>query len=326
MSTIDHTLVRYYIIMPNNNIFKPFYLLLFGFFFAAIVYSEPNSCSRGKQIMWFYPSEKLDVRTAPGFSSQVLNDLKISMEQIGYCLIPYIKTDTIPDSAQVNENPVLYLFLTETRPNRAPASEVKEPELVVVITTLKDANKGSVQLSSLRPLMSISFGAEDIENIRVIFEKKIIENLRTQFICNLTITSDPAGVTVTSLNGLSDVTPLEWVVPVGKLNIQCKRDNYMPYKKDISLNRPGTYNYFLQLKKKQFYNSKFFLPALGMWLAAGVSYGLERYYYYEKYEKLTDPNDEHSFETFFNTAKTCETVATTCLSLCVSMICLSFWF
>jgi len=304
---------------------KPFYLFL-ALILTLSAFSEPIQCPRGKQIMWFYPNEKLDARTTMGFSAQVFNDLSSSMEQIGYCLTPYDKTDTFQGSPLLQENQVMYLFLTETRFNRAPASELKEPELVVVIATLKDLNKGSVLLESLRPLMSISFSSADIENIRVIFEKKIVENLRTQFICNLTITSDPPGVTVTSLNGLIDVTPLEWVVPVGKLQVSCKRENYMPYKKDIALDRPGMYNYFLQLKKKQFYNSKFFLPALGMGLAAGVSYGFETYYYYGKYEKLTDPNDEHSFETFFNTAKTCETVAATCLSACVSLLCLSFWF
>jgi hypothetical protein len=202
----------------------------------------------------------------------------------------------------------------------------QEQELIAVIATLKDVNKENADLASLRPLLSLAFSFEDLESIRVIFEKKIVENLRTQYICNLIITSEPVGVQVTSSTGLSDKTPLEWVAPVGKLQIQCTMEGYLPYKKNIPLDRPGMYDYFLQLKKKQISTSKFFMPAIGMGIAAGIGYGFEAYFYYGKYEKLRKGDDPHSFEMFFNNAKTCETLTFACLSIAASLLCLSIWF
>jgi hypothetical protein len=303
-------------------------LQCFWLIIAATVSVFPQSvkCPRGKQTLWFYPHEKLDARAGAGFSSQLFKELSPSLADIGYCLTPFDKTDTLVRSPLAQENLLMHVFLTETRNNRAPAAEIREPELMVVITALKTVNKGTIELTSLRPLLSLTFSPGDIENIRVIFEKKIVENLRTQYICNLAIASEPVGVRVTSSNGLSDVTPLEWVVPMGKLQIQCTRESFMPYKKNISLDRPGTYNYFLQLEKKQLFNSKFFIPALGMGVAAGICYGFEAYFYYGKYEKLDKNNDPREYEMFFNNAKTCETLTFTCLSVCASLLCLSIWF
>jgi hypothetical protein len=314
--------------MPISTSLKPLYLALFIILAAGLPAFSLPDCPRGKQLLLYYPHEKLDARIAAGFSLKLFNELVAPLADIGYCLRPLAKNDSVMSTPSFQETPVMYVVMTETRFNRAPASEIREPELIVVIAQVKDIHRGALDVNSFRPLLSLAYSAEDMENLRVIFEKKIVENLRTQYICNLTVTSEPSGVKVTSVSGLSDVTPLEWVVPVGSVRIRCVSKGFLPYTKSISLDRPGMYNYFLQMKKRQFYHSKFFLPALGLGVAAGICYYFDSYYYGKynglgNYDRIHDPQ---SFELWFNKAKTCETLSLTCLSLGASMLCLSIWF
>ncbi|HAJ80580.1 MAG TPA: hypothetical protein DCO75_12515 [Fibrobacteres bacterium] len=318
-------------IIKNMYIFKPaksLYLLLIVTISAISVFSDQDNCTHGKQILWYYPHEKLDLRTKAGFSAQLFDELRKSLESIGYCIRQYDINDTLTRSAAHQDNLLMHVFLTETQYNRAPISQSRESELVVVIVHLKEINSAYIDLASLRPLMSLTYSPEDIDNIRFIFGKKIVENLRTQYICNLAINSEPSGIKVESSGGLSDNTPLEWVVPMGKLQVQCNMPDYMPYKKDIILNHPGEYNYFFQMKKKQMFNSAFFWPGICLGLVSGMSYYFDAYYY-AKYQSLGNEdrlNSPDNFRKYYSYAKTGETMSVICIALCASALCLSIRF
>lgn len=292
--------------------------------------SEGNSgrCAAGKQILWYFAEPVVDEKTYAGFSNQVFTELSSPLAAFGYCLTKCDKKDTVPLSFLDREHLVMRVVCKSFPENPALIDGKGQTELIVHLMNAKDFKKGNFEFFPDRPLVSLSFAPGDIGSILIIFMKKIMENLRTQYICNLMISSDPPGVTVTSRSGLSDVSPFEWVVPVGKLDIQCKLKDYLIYKKDIVMDRPGVYNYFIQMKKRQLYHSKFFIPCVGFGIASAVCYGFDNYYYY-KYESYLEPDkvrDPGVFGRTFNTARTFERLSASFLALSCSFLGLSIWF
>jgi hypothetical protein len=289
----------------------------------------PGRCSAGKQILWYFAEPVIDEKTFNGFTHQVFAELSSPLSSLGYCLTMHSKKDTVPFSILYRDNMLMRIVCRPAAESQASGEGKNRTELLVHLVGVKAFERGDFETFPERPLVSLSFAPEDVGSILVLFVKKIIENLRMQYICNLLISSDPAGVTVTAPNGLSDVTPLEWVVPVGTLDIQCNLKEYMTYKKEITMNRPGVYNYFIQMKKRQFYHSKFFIPAVSCGIGSAVCYGIESYYYYGKYktygedERTRDPG---IFERTFNTAQTFERLAASFLVLGCSFVGLSIWF
>jgi hypothetical protein len=294
--------------------------------------SEANpgrACAAGKQILWYFAEPTVDEKTYNGFTHQVFAELSAPVAALGYCLTMYEKKGTVPFSVLYRENMVMRIVCRPAREGQASREGKNRSELLVHLVNIKAFEKGDFETFPDRPLVSLAFAPEDIGSILVLFVKKIIENLRMEYICNLMISSEPTGVTVTAPSGLSDVTPLEWVVPVGTLDIQCNLKDYIAYKKEIIMTRPGVYNYFIQMKKRQFYHSKFFIPAIGFGVASAVCYGIENYYYLGKYEtygpdeKQRDPG---IFERTFNTARTFERLAGSFLLVSCSFVGLSIWF
>ncbi len=305
-----------------------FYCILPLIIFFYCSESNAAKCAAGKQILWYYGEPNIDAMTAEGFSDQLFKDLSLPLSSLGYCLTKYEKKDSIPFSSLYRENMVMRVMCRELRENHVSEGEKNQIELIIDLVSVDEFDKGNFTVFPDRPLVSLACAREDFIGIRIIFEKKIIENLRTQYICNLMITSDPTGVTVVARNGLCDITPFEWVVPVGKLEIQCNLKNYMTYKKDIILERPGVYNYFLQMKRKQIYHSKFFLAGTGCGLASAICYYFDNFYY-NKYKNLDDKDldrDPGSFERIFTTAQSFERLSASFLALSCSLFALSIWF
>jgi hypothetical protein len=293
---------------------------------VVFVFADDN-CIRGSHVLWFYPDESLNSRTQANFSKTIFGDLESPLSTIGYCLKNLDTSDTSCVKEIGEDDKAMYVFVSSSR-NHIPVSGLSESELIVAIMNVNEIINGHIDQGTLRPLMSLSCSPADMENIRFIFVKKIIENMRTQYICNVAISSEPAGARVTSVNGLSDVTPLEWVVPVGKIKINCNIQNYMPYTKDIDMDKPGQYNFFLQLRKRQIYDSRFFIPAVVAAAAAGASYLFDNYYY-GKYEALNNSDrisESHKFGEYYNYAKTGETLSVVFVSICASLLCVSIWF
>jgi hypothetical protein len=288
---------------------------------------SPGQCAAGKQILWYYAEPTVDEKTFSGFSNQVFTELSSPLAALGYCLTRYDKNDTVPFSFLYRENLLMRVVGKSSRED-APQDGKSQTTLIVHLMNIKDFKKGNFELFPDRPLVSLSFAPEDIGSILIIFMKKIIENLRTQYICNLMISSDPSGVRVAARSGLSDVTPFEWVVPVGKLDIQCKLKDYLMYKKEITMDRPGVYNYFIQMKKRQLYHSKFFIPGVGCGAASAVCYGFD-YYFYNKYQSYKQPEadkDPGIFKRTFTTAQTFERLSASFFALSCSFFGLSIWF
>jgi hypothetical protein len=287
-----------------------------------------SRCGPGKQILWYYTEQNLDAKTHNGFSQQLFKELASPLSDFGYCLKLYDKNDTLATSLIYQENSVLRIECNDFKENHTKSDAEKKPELTAYLVPIKHFNISRADILPDRPLVSLSYSSEDIGSILIIFEKKIMENLRTQYICNLSITSEPPGIKVISLNGLSDVTPFEWVVPLGKLTIKSDQKHFLSFKKEIILTRPGVYNYFLQMQKRQIYHSKFFYPGVESGIVSGICYYLDNYFY-NKYMSL-DENDKiknpDNFRRTFNTAKTFEGLSVSFLILSCSLLSLSILF
>jgi hypothetical protein len=300
------------------------------FLFVLVLVSTDayaGKCAPGKQILWYYGDPNLDAKIQEGFSDHLFKDLSAPLSALGYCLTKYIPKNTSSMVSVKREN-LLLRVLCRDNDAHDPEQMKNQVELVAHLISVKDFDQGNFTPVADRPLASLGFSGEDFESVRIIFAKKIIENLRTGYICNLMITSDPPGVQVTASSGLSDATPLEWVVPVGKMDIQCNLKKYIPYNKEFMLDRPGVYNYFIQMKKRQFYHSKFFLAGSVCGVASAVCYALDNYYY-NRYKNL-DGNDANEdpgrFERLFTTAQRFERISLGFLAIGCSFITLSFWF
>jgi hypothetical protein len=314
--------------MPVIKAVKFLLCIFFLLSFFTVGESNPNSCAAGKQVLWYYPEPDIDDNTFSGFSNQLFTELSSPLADLGYCLKKYDKKDTTTHSQANPGNQLMRVACESLHNSRSLKDGKNQTDLFVHLTSITDLEKGGFNFIPIRPLVSFSFSPEDIGSILIIFSKKIIENLRTEFICNLMISSDPSGVAVSARDGLSDVTPFEWVVPVGKLFIQCKMKDYLTYKKEINMDRPGVYNYFIQLKKKQFYNSKFFIPSIACGLAAAACYGSESYFYsrYENFGKAEHDNNPGIFARTFSTAQAFERLGASFLGIGCFFFGLSIWF
>jgi hypothetical protein len=284
----------------------------------------PSQCASGKQVLWYYPHERLDAKTYVGFSRELFNDLTVQLAGIGYCLRYYSPGDSLASSPGGQDNLCIQIHLNDSMANRPFDFGNGEKTLVVELCKMSELTKPKMN----RLVLSLVYDSDDPVSLRSVFVKKIVENLRTQYICTVTITSEPAGVRVRTSNQLTDLTPLEWVVPVGSLHVQCSKIKYLTLDKDLSLPKPGSYSYFLQMKKKQFYNSKYFYPALSLFITSAVFYYFDGYYY-DRYNRLGEfelRNSPDSFRSSFQNARNFETASLASFAAGCCLLGLTFWF
>lgn len=305
-----------------------FFCLLWS---GSVVFSMASTSTQSvdaKQVLWYCPSEKLDAKTYGGFSRDLFGDLAQQLTDIGYCLRYYSAADSFASTPKGQNNLCLQIHINDSSVNHASDNN-EEKNLMADLCRLSEFTKAKTGPSLNRQLLSLIYNAGDSATMRSIFVKKIIENLRTQYICNVVITSDPLGVQVMAVQGgLADVTPLEWVVPVGSLHVQCSKKKYVTLEKDLMLPEPGAHTYFLQMKKRQFYNSKYFYPAIIMLATSVVSYYYKTYYYdrYNRLGELELRNDPDSFGSNFQKAKNFEGASVAALVVCGFFTGLTFWF
>jgi hypothetical protein len=306
----------------------------FLFFIFLIVPSgfRQNACGEqcppGKQLLWYYPDEKLDAKTYTNFSRLLFDDLTVPLAQIGYCLIPYSRLDTLVNSPRSQDALCISVHLDYRHSPQQSIRNDPGEELSVDIYKMIDIVKGGIDHSINRSLLSLPYASDDRTVLRSIFVKKIVENLRTQYICTVSISSDPRGARIKTANGLADITPLEWVVPVGALSIQGSLNKYLPLRKELTLAQPGSYNFYFQMQKRKFYRSKFIYPAIMMLLAAGICY-YEDVYYYNQYNKLGEMDFHYNpdnFGSLFHTAQNFERASIISLFAGGLFLGLSFWY
>jgi hypothetical protein len=167
------------------------------------------------------------------------------------------------------------------------------------------------------PLLTLPYRPEDLSTFTSVLVRKIIENLRIHYICHLRIQSVPEGVTIRSKSGLEGTTPLEWITPVGRLPITGELEGYEPIKKRIDLSAPGMHTYVLQMRKRQFYHSSFFIPTIVLGVSSAGCFVAERYFYnrYKRLGRADRDGNPDAFGRYFSTAKKLEYATTAGLIL-----------
>lgn len=307
----------------------PYFLLVFGLFFRPEQgFCAVPECPPGKQVLWYFPEEKFDEKTYKGFSQELFSELTGQLSAIGYWLVPFSPKDTVIQSSVYNECLLMHLYLRDANDDNAEENSAGEKEVFVALAKIREWNSSHGDRSMFRTLFSLRYSPKDFSTIQTIFVKKLIENLRTQYICTIAITTDPKGALVTAQNGLADHAPFEWVLPVGTLNIKCTMKKYLPLEKELVFPNPGQYSYFFQLRKRQFYHSGFIYPAVVAGVASGIALGY-KYYYYDRYSRLGNNerlNTPDVFAQTFRNVQICEEVSLGSILLSGTFLVLSFRF
>lgn len=305
--------------------------LLYILFASGLLFNAVNAnsavpeCPPGKQILWYFPEEKLDEKTRKGFTRGLFSELTGPLSAIGYCLAPFEPHDTsIANASTSGECLIMGLSLCDVIDDNGAG----EKDLFVALVKAREWNAAHGDPSVFRTLFSLRHSPNDLTTIQTIFIKKLVENLRTQYICTIAIATDPKGVQITARNGLSDPAPFEWVLPVGTLDIKCSMKKYLPLEKELVFSHPGQYSYFFQLRKRQFYHSGFVYPAVVSAIASGVALGA-KYYYYDRYSRLDSiamVNTPKAFAQTFRKVQICEGISLGSVFLSGVFLGLSFRF
>ncbi|MEO7958745.1 MAG: PEGA domain-containing protein [Fibrobacteria bacterium] len=280
-------------------------------------------CKTGSRILFFSPDPLLDVRTTAGFADSLMRQLQAPLAELGYCLEEAGHYRAILDTARFAENLIL-----QTQVNEDTADTEGSGTLLVAMLRVRELARGNLAEAVSHPLVSLHFEPGEMSSLPNILGKKISENLRSQYVADLLIRSHPTGAMVRTASGLDGATPVEWVMPLGVLQVSLEKKGWLPLKREIDLSAPGLHAYELQLSKRRFYNSKFIYPTLAAGVISVIAFGLENHYY-STYQALGAQDRTLRPETFGNTyqtAKTYEGVAYTALGLAWLNLALCFTF
>ena len=266
--------------------------------FFIINTATADTCKTGNRPIHFIFNENLKKCFPSDFSDGLLQELGSSLYEIGFCL-QTLDSSVSKDTTSRDE--LIMYMTTETQIN----SKLPEGEkLIICLLSIDEWKRGSTTTALTHPLISIPYQPGELTAFQAVLVKKIVENIRTQYVCHLRIQSNPSGILITSPIGLEGKTPLEWILPLGNLDIKSNADGYESFQKSIDLSEPGIHTYFLGLKKKQFYNSKILIPTVFFAVASAAFYGGERFYY-SKYLDLGKEdyyNNPGKFESTYNKA------------------------
>lgn len=255
--------------------------------------------------------------------SGLVASLRGPLEDIDYCIRPLESGALpLPDSQQTQS----FLMTISARPAGGDCDSGLCTEVVVALVRAREASVEAIQAARQRPLAVVPWLAHDPQTSRDVFSRKVVENLRASYLCHLSIESEPAAAEVSASSGLEGTTPVEWIVPVGPLTLEAAAEGYRGFSKELDLSRPGRHNVYLQLERRRFYHSRLMIPTVAFGVAAGVFYGLDRYYY-ERYRSLGEDdywNRPGAFGTTFERAKLMERLAGVCAGLAGVSLVLSF--
>jgi hypothetical protein len=285
--------------------------------------TEPSAhtpCKSGGQVLFYSPHPLLDSRTMAGFSDSLRKQLQAPLTDLGYCLEEVGDYRAVLDTARYAENLVLQTQASEESGGSGT--------ILVAMLRVRELARGKLAEAVSRPLVSLRFGPGEVSSLPNILGKKISENLRSQYVADLLIRSHPSGANVRTVAGLEGATPVEWVMPLGIVEVTLEKDGWIPLKREIDLSAPGLHAYDLQLSKRRFYHSKFIYPALAASAISMIAFGLENHYYSE-YLALGAQDRKTRPEIFgdtYHTAKTYEGVAYTALGMAWLNLALCFTF
>jgi hypothetical protein len=279
-----------------------------------------ENCKPDKKPLFVVFDTSLERVTSTDFPKEFYEELSKPLLDIGYCIQRL--EDSNPADSLLNGNPLLFLKLDASVRDG-------DPENVngYWLTVGKFQNEND-NLSNEFPLLSMAFDTTELMTLQSVLVKKIVENIRTQYVCHLRIQSSPDGVSIVTLQGLEGRTPLEWILPVGDISIEGKKDGYESIQKRVDLSSAGVHTIFLQMRKRQFFNSKFIYPAIVFGLSSVTCYSLDRYYH-KKYMSLgkdTYYNNPSEFEQTFNKAKRFETASIVSLACALTSLTITFFY
>jgi len=328
----------------NNSAFTVIYLLLIVVLFPLHFHEvSAAGCGTGKRPLFFAVDPRLERFIPREFSTELLTELNQPLQEIGYCITRY-NSSIINDSTLQNELIMMLSLNVDVTEKSAPrsADEPVDDEtyaflyhsidtvLQVIVSTISVGNWGALERRKAlsNPLLSLAYRPDEVSTFKSVLIKKIVENLRIQYICHLRIESIPNGVTIQSTNGLEGTTPLEWITPVGSLPIIAELDGYEPVSRKINLFSPGNHTYVLQMRRRQFYHSKLFNPTVVCAGSSAASF-LAMYYFYDRYEHLDDNtkyNHSGQFRRTYTTAVAFEAAGYTLLAAAAGLFTFSFYY
>jgi hypothetical protein len=283
----------------------------------------PPGCAAPKTLLYFFCLDDTAWKAATNSLSpdSLSLDLSALLSDLGYCLVP-VSSPMAPERDTGSSRSMLMHVSALRSPPDTNAS------VIVTLVPARFATQESIAKSRERPLVSLSEFKADPLAFRAALIKKIVENLRASYVCQLTIVSSPPGALVSTSTGLSGKAPVEWVLPMETFDLAATKDKYLPYKRKIELSRPGYHEYFISLEQRRFFHSKL-TWGTAFFLASGVvCYGIDQYYYsqYRSFGQNDYATRPDAFGNTFMTAQWFERAAFASVVLAAGCFTLSFWY
>ncbi|HLP42977.1 MAG TPA: PEGA domain-containing protein [Fibrobacteria bacterium] len=281
---------------------------------------EAPGCPPVAQEIFFSPHPLLDSQTVSGFSDSLRLRLIVPLSELGYCVRAIEDYRSLLDTGKFGDNIILHALVSEGSSTTGPGT------FTVTLLTGKEWAAGKMKDAVLRPLVSLSMRRDDLAGLVDVLVRKIAENMRLQYVAHVLIHSRPEAVSVGAENGLRGRTPVEWILPLGSLNVTLEKPGYIQLTRTLDLTTPGQHNYDFHLVRRRFYHSRLFYPAVGFAAAALAAFTLEQHYYgkYQGYGAVEARESPAVFGKTFRVAKTYERIGYG--SLALAGACLAFTF
>lgn len=283
---------------------------------ATCAWTRPDrSCPSQTRPLFYHPEKRVQADLGPNFADSLYSRLREPLNALGYCLTTEIPGNLDPQSKELG---LWVMAETDASPMR------------LIATVLPESQRSPQRLAQAwqRPLAELDILPGEALSAASIFSQKVVENLRTQYVAQVAIITVPDSAQIRTDRGLEGISPLEWVLPLGYLNVTVSHPGYQTREISLDLNKPGEHTANLVLNKRRFYHSRFFPYTLGLAASAFGAYLVQNYYYTE-YHRLGLEDQRERPERFgelFRTAKTWETVSAYCLAAAGLGLVLSFSF
>jgi hypothetical protein len=280
----------------------------------------PPQCGPANQEIFYAPRIRSEGLLPPGFADSLWRYLADPVRELGYCLTPAQGTRMVADSTAHGDN--LFLQATAGSENGGAVS------MSIAALRVRELARGMLPEAEARPLVYLRFLPAEAAGLYSVLAKKVAENLRNQYVAVLLIRSIPPGAAVRSASGLEGATPVEWVVPLGSLDISLAKPGYLNVRRNLDLEAPGQHTYDLQLVKRRFYHSKFIYPTLAAGLISAAAFVLENHYYgvYQSLGAEDRANRPQAFAENFRNAKNYERIGYAALGAASLSLVLCFAF
>lgn len=290
---------------------QTFWIFLAGFALAQ----GAQPCPEAGRRLYFHSEPALNQQVSPAFSDSLFARLQTPLLGLGYCF-----TNAARDPNDTNSQDLWLLV----------RSRISGENLTLTAAVLTEGQRraGKVAQAIAHPLTELEIQRGDAALLNSIFPQKIIENLRTQYVAQLALVTQPEGAKIRANNGLEGITPLEWVLPLGNLHVIVSHSGYLTREMDLDLTRPGEHTVSLPMIPRRFYHSRFF-PVAALAATASLGAYMAQNYYYNQYHRLglsDQQNRPERFGELFGDAKTWERVSVGSLGLALLTLGLSFSF